>query len=289
MMFGGQSVGIAAATALSGLAIARLGPAAAYLLSAAFIGAITLYVLRLTERTGERLVPWSTGDVHPRNRAIHIDAWWPIFKSTVGSMMRPVSLLWLPVLLARGFHYGMFTGMTPLIGTRNVGWSEVHVTGVVGTAQLVAGILGLTLGGWLGDTFGARKSTIAMFAALMTMSAAMWFSVAKWGDPTYFTAFVYAWCGLDVLITVVALPISMRLCDPRIAATQFTLYMATSNFGISVAAWVLGFSGRLGGLPMMFVVIFALHLVALLLVALVNFPRRTPVENEITAPQLAVT
>jgi PAT family beta-lactamase induction signal transducer AmpG len=287
MMFGGQAVGIAAATALSGLAIARLGPSAAYLLSAAFIGAITLYMLLLTERTGERQVPWSAGDVHPRNRAIHIGAWWPILKSTVGSMMRPVSLLWLPVLLVRGFHFGMFTGVTPLIGTGNVGWSEVHVTSVVGTAQLVAGILGLTLGGWLGDTFGAKKSTIAMFAALMVVSAAMWFSVAHWGDPTYFTAFVYAWYALDVLITVVALPISMRLCDPRVAATQFTLYMATSNFGISVAAWVLGFSGRLGGLPMMFVAIFALHLVGLLLVVLVKFPRMTGVEDEVTAQQFA--
>lgn len=287
MMFGGQSVGIAAATALSGVAIARFGPMAAYLLSAAFIGAVTLYVLLLTERTGERQVPWSAGDVHPRNRAIHIGAWWPVLKNTVGSMMRPVSLLWLPVLLVRGFHYGMFTGVTPLIGTGNVGWSEVHVTGVVGSGQLVAGILGLTLGGWLGDTFGAKRSTIAMFAALMVVSAAMWFSVANWGNPTNFTAFVYAWSGLDVLITVVALPISMRLCDPRVAATQFTLYMATSNFGISVAAWVLGFSGRLGGLPMMFVVIFALHLVGLLLVGLVKFPRRTAVEDEVTAQQLA--
>jgi PAT family beta-lactamase induction signal transducer AmpG len=287
MMFGGQSVGIAAATALSGLAIARLGASAAYLLSAAFIGAITLYVLLLTERTGERQVPWSAGDVHPRNRAIHIGAWWPILKSTVGSLMRPVSLLWLPVLLVRGFHYGMFTGVTPLIGTGNVGWSEVHVTSLVGTAQLVAGILGLTIGGWLGDTFGARKSTIAMFAALMVVSAAMWFSAANWGNPTYFTAFVYAWYGLDVLITIVALPISMRLCDPRVAATQFTLYMATSNFGISVAASVLGFSGRLGGLPMMFVVVFALHLLGLLLVVLVTFPRRTAVQDEITARQLA--
>jgi PAT family beta-lactamase induction signal transducer AmpG len=42
MMFGGQAIGIAASTALSGLAIARLGPAAAYLLSAGFIGVITL-------------------------------------------------------------------------------------------------------------------------------------------------------------------------------------------------------------------------------------------------------
>jgi MFS transporter, PAT family, beta-lactamase induction signal transducer AmpG len=287
MMFGGQSVGIAAATALSGLAIARLGPSAAYLLSAAFIGAITMYVLLLTERQGERQAPWSAGDVHPRNRAIHIGAWWPILKSTVSSMMRPVSLLWLPVLLARGFHYGMFTGVTPLIGTGKVGWTEVHVTGVVGTAQLVAGILGLTLGGWLGDTLGAKKSTMAMFAALMVVSAAMWFSVAHWSNPIYFTAFVYAWCALDVLITVVSLPICMRLCDPRVAATQFTLYMAISNFGISVAAWVLGFSGRLGGLPMMFVAIFALHLVGLLLVVLVQFPRRTPLEDEVTAQQLA--
>lgn len=157
---------------------------------------------------------------------------------------------------------------------------------MVGTAQLVGGILGLTLGGWLGDTFGATKSTIAMFAALMVVSAAMWFSVANWSDPTYFTAFVYAWFGLDVLITVVALPISMRLCDPRVAATQFTLYMATANFGISVAAWVLGFSSRLGGLPMMFVVVFALHLVGLMLVVLVKFHRRTAVEDEVTG-QLA--
>jgi len=286
MMFGGQSIGIASATALSGLAIARLGPSAAYLLSATFIGAITIYMLLLTERTGERLAPWSAGDVHPRNRLIHVGAWLPIFKSTVASMIRPVSLFWLPVLLVRGFHYGMFTAVTPLIGTGNVGWSEVQVTGVVGTAQFVAGIVGLTLGGWLGDTFGAKKSTIAMFVVLMALSAAMWFSVATWGDPAYFTAFVYAWCALDVLITVVALPISMRLCDPRVAATQFTLYMATNNFGISLAAWVFRFSKQMSGLPMMFVVVFALHLVGLMLMVLVKFPRRTAAVDAIAA-QLA--
>lgn len=283
MMFGGQAIGIAASTAFSGFAIARLGPSAAYLLSASFVGVITLYLLLLRERSGERLVPWSAGDVHPRNRAIHVGQWWPILKSTVVSMIRPVSLFWLPVLVVRGFHYGMFAGVTPLIGTGAVGWSEVHVTSVVGSAQLVAGVLGLTLGGWLGDTFGAKRSTIAMFAALMSVSAAMWFSVANWGEPAYFTAFVYAWYGLDVLITVVALPISMRLCDPRVAATQFTLYMATANFGTSVGAWVLGFSRESSGLPLMFVVVFALHLVGLMLMVLVRFPRRTVVEEQVAA------
>jgi PAT family beta-lactamase induction signal transducer AmpG len=84
----------------------------------------------------------------------------------------------------------------------------------------------------------------------------------------------------------VALPISMRLCDPRVAATQFTLYMATNNLGISLAAWVLRFSREMGGLPVMFMVVFALHLVGLMLMVLVKFPRRTAVVDEI-AVQLA--
>ncbi len=286
MMFGGQSIGIAAATALSGLAIARLGPSAAYLLSAAFIGAITLYVLFLRERPGERRLPWSPGEAHARNKEIHVGAWWPILKSVFLSMIKPVSLFWIPVLLVRGFHYGMFTAVTPLIGSGEVGWSEETVTSVVGAAQLLSGVIGLTLGGWLGDRFGAKKSTIAMFLPLLALSAAMWVGVASWSNPTNFTVFVYAWVILDILITVVALPISMRLCDPRVAATQFTLYMATSNFGISIAAWVLGFSDDLGGLPMMFALVFALHLLGLVLMLVVKFPRRS-VSIESVAKQLA--
>ena len=57
----------------------------------------------------------------------------------------------------------------------------------------------------------------------------------------------------------------MRLCDPRVAATQFTLYMACSNFGITIGAWVFGLSDALGGLPAMFLIVFALHLLGLVL------------------------
>lgn len=279
MMFGGQSIGIALSTALSGMAIARLGPSAAYLLSALFIGAITLYVVFLRERPGERGLPWSAGEAHPRNTAIHVGAWWPILTSTFTAMIKPVSLLWIPVLLVRGFHYGVFTGATPLIGTGDVGWSEEDVTRVVGLAQFVAGIIGLTIGGWIGDRFGAKRSTIAVFLALMALSGLMWFGVAQWGDPSTYTTFVYAWIAFDTLITVVALPISMRLCDPRVAATQFTLYMATNNFGTSLGAWTLGTSDAFGGLPMMFVLVFALHLVGLALMLAVRFPSAGPSEQ----------
>jgi len=281
MMFGGQSIGIAMSTGLTGLAIASFGPSAAYALAAAFIAMITAWVLLLRERTGERRLPWSTGTVHPRNTAIHLGAWWPILKNTMRSVLLPVSLLWLPVLLVRGFHYGMFTGITPVLGANELGWAEDSITATVSTAQLVGGILGLTLGGWVGDRFGAKKTVIAFFLLYMSVSATMFLTQSMWSDPALFYGFVYAWCALDVLITVAALPISMRLCHPGVAATQFTLYMACSNFGISIGAWVFGLSDALGGLPAMFLIVLALHGLGLILMLLVKYPRRTGVPPEI--------
>lgn len=274
MMFGGQYIGIAAATGITGLAIAMMGPAAGYLLAAGFIAIITGYVLFLRERPGERRLPWGTGEVHPRNREIHLGAWLPILKNTFKSLLLPVSLLWLPVLLVRGFHYGMFNAVMPMIGANEIGWDEAAITAAAGSAQLVAGILGLTLGGWLGDRFGAKRTTIVFFALYMAFSATMLATQGLWSDSRLFIFFVYGWHCLDILLTVAALPISMRLCNPKVAATQFTLYMACSNFGISMGAWVFSLSDSLGGLPTMFMIVLGLHGLGLAVMVLVKFPRR---------------
>jgi len=281
MMFGGQAIGMAASTALTGIVIARLGSSAAYLLSAAFIGLITLMVILQRERAGERLLPWSRGEAHRRNLEIHVGAWSPILAHTFRSMILPLSLLWIPVLLVQGFHTGMFNGMTPIIGTQYVGWGEEGVTGVSGLAQIAAGIAGLTIGGWMGDRYGAKNATIVLFVALLSLSATMRLTLALWSDPAHFSFFVYAWNILNVLITVASLPISMRLCDPRVAATQFTLYMACANFGGTLGSWTFGLSDVLGGIPMMFVLVFALHMLGLVLLLSVKFPLSSASEAQV--------
>ncbi len=283
MMFGGQALGIAAATALTGMAIAALGPAAAYLMAAGVIALITVFMMSLTERPGERRFPWSPGATHPRNAAIHHGAWWPILKDTAKTVLLPVSLLWLPVLLVRGFHYGMFSAITPILGASELGWDEGSITATVGTAQLVGGVLGLTLGGWIGDRYGAKKTAIAFFMLYMVLSAAMFAGHEMWSDTRMYYLFVYGWCALDVLLAVAAVPISMRLCSPRVAASQFTIYMACANFGISMGAWVFGFSDMLGGLRTMFLIVFVLHALGLLLMLTVKFPRKGAVPAEVLA------
>jgi len=283
MMFGGQAIGSAIATAATGTVISIWGSGAAYLLSAVFIGVITIYMGALRERGGESRLPWTSGNAHPVNLAVQADAWWPILKATTISLFTPVSLFWMINLLGRGFHYGVFTGTTPLIGTGSTGWDEAQITSLIGTGGLIGGIAGLTIGGFFGDRMGAKWSTAAMLLIFAVIDLTMFFGTELWGDEQFYIGFVIGWLVCDTLITVVALPISMRLCDPKVAATQFTIYMATANFGISMGAWALGFTDAIGGLANFFLVVLAFHAVSFAIVVLVKFPRSKARQAKATA------
>ena len=283
MMFGGQSIGIAMATALTGAVIGTYGAPAAYGIVALLIVALSLFVLAFKEREGERRLPWSAGSAHPRNLEIQAEAWWPILKSTFLSLAKFTSLLWVPVLFGRGMLYGGMTGATPLIGANYVGWNEAQIAALTATAGLVAGVLCLTLGGWLGDRFGAKRTGIGWLLMQLAMCTAMYFSVPYWSDVRLFTVFVYAWIAFDLLLTVALLPVSMRLCHPKVAATQFTIYMAISNFGISFGAFMLSRIDSLGGLPTIFIVVGSGMAAALALLLTARFPRRPEYYAEIEA------
>ena len=274
MMFGGQSIGMSLSTALSGAAIVAYGPSAAYLLSALFIGIVTVFVFGTRERAGERLLPWSDGQASSVNLSIQARSWWPILKSTFFAIVRPLSLLYLPVLLVRGMQYGVLTGATPLIATGSGGWAEGQVTAIVGIGQMVGGIAGMTIGGILGDRIGAKWASILFFAGWLALNATMFLAQPLWAGSQFLTTFIIVWLALDTLITVALLPIAMRLCNRTVAATQFTLYMALSNFGITIGASLLGFADQLGGIANLFALLAAANILAIAILLVVRFPTK---------------
>ncbi len=274
MMFGGQAIGMALSTALSGAAIAAYGPSAAYLLSALFVGLVTLFVLGTRERPGERLLPWTNGSATAANVAIQADRWWPILKQTFTSIVRPVSLIYVPLIMLNGMHYGVMTGATPLIATNYAGWAEDQVTAITGIGQMIAGIAGMTIGGILGDKIGARNASILFFGCWVTLNATMFLAEPFWSNGQFLTVFIPAWLALNTLTIVALLPIAMRLCNRTVAATQFTLYMALSNFGISMGAGLLGLSDRMGGIAPLFGILAAANVAAIAIMLVVRFPAR---------------
>ncbi len=269
MMFGGQSIGIAASAAASGAIIAEFGISAAYATAALLIALVTVCVLLVRERAGERLLPWSEGAARPENLAVHAGAWWPILRNTIVSLIRPMSLVLIPVLMLKGATYGAVTGITPLIATQTAGWAEDRVTSIAGTGQLVAGLLGLTLFGWLGDRIGAKRAAAIALTAFVALFTAMRLLQPQWDDSNFLTAFIIVSICFDVMLMISLVPIAMRLSHPAVAATQFTLYMALANFGISIGAWLVALSRDHGGAPALFVwlVIAQLAALAILLVA----------------------
>jgi PAT family beta-lactamase induction signal transducer AmpG len=274
MMFGGQLIGTAMATAGTGWAITVLGASGAYLLAAGAMLAVSVYLVGIRERENERHLPWSPGEAHPVNLERHVGRWGPILRTTVRKVLLPASLFWTVVLLVRGSQYGVMAGVTPLIGVSQAGLSEAQVTSLTGVAQLVAGLAGLTLGSWLGERLGAKWSCIALLAAWILFNGAMMLAEPLWSEAAFAPWFITAWFVLDTVLTVVAIPISMRLCDVSVAATQFTIYMALNNLGISLGTVLLGLSDRLGGLVGLFPVLIAGNLVAVAILLLVRFPRR---------------
>jgi PAT family beta-lactamase induction signal transducer AmpG len=274
MMFGGQSIGMSLSTALSGAAIVAYGPSAAYLLSALFIGLVTVFVIGTRERIRERLVPWSSGEANPANLAIQARSWWPILKSTFVAIVRPLSLLYLPILIIKGMQYGVLTGATPLIATGAGGWAEGQVTAIVGVGQMVGGVAGMTIGGILGDRIGAKGASILFFAGWLALNTIMFVAQPLWAGSQFLTVFIVTWLALDTLVTVATLPIAMRLCNRTVAATQFTLYMALSNFGITIGASLLGFADRLGGIVNLFGLLGAANILAIAILLVVRFPTK---------------
>jgi PAT family beta-lactamase induction signal transducer AmpG len=274
MMFGGQAIGIAAASAICGFVIEDFGAPAAFIVIAGLIGLLCAYIAAFAEREGERRLPWSAGEAHERNLEVQVEAWGPLLRSTFSALTKVVSLLWLPVLFSRGILYGGLTGATPLIGANYTGWDTSAISSLTASAGLVGGVLAMTLGGWLGDRFGAKRIGIMWLMVQLAGLGAMYLGQDLWTSGAVFMVFVVGWISLDLLLTVALLPVSMRLCEASVAATQFTIYMAVSNFGISFGAFVLGRTDDMGGLASIFLVFAAGCAVALALLATVRFPRR---------------
>ena len=61
-----------------------------------------------------------------------------------------------------------------------------------------------------------------------------------WSNDTFIIGFIGIFVILDTFITIAILAVAMQLCWKRVAATQFTLYMAIANLGMSAGAWIMG-------------------------------------------------
>lgn len=286
VMFGGQVLGISLTTFVAGQLIARHGTVAGYLAAAAAVGSVLLYGVCIREREGERRFPWSQGEAHPRNVALQIEAWKPLLVNSAKAMVAPLSLMALIVFLLRTMPSGVAEAYHPGLATSIGGWSQTEYTDMISAAQFAVGIFALTVGGWLVAKIGTQRSALGMCILICLFAIGFGLARPYWGNGPLLTAYFLQIEFFGTMAAVAFIPIAMRLCDPRVAATQFTLYMAASNVGRPMGNSIAAAADEAGSPQVMYFVVGGVFAVLALIMRFARFPTSAPeIEEKIEAAQ----
>lgn len=272
LMFGAASLGIAAASFVGGQLIASIGVSAAYYAAAATVATVLLLGLVVRERVGEKLLPFTSGQAHPRNLGIQVEAWWPLILDSLKALLTVVSILFLIVSMTSSIPFGIAETYHPILATQVGGWAQTDYTNMVSASGLAAGLFGMTVGGWAVSRIGEQRAMIILFALLALLAIGFGLMHGRWSDDALITGIIWGVEILGLMLIVASIPIAMRLCNPAVAATQFTIYMALSNYGRPIGATMVNQIQKVADIQYVYFALGGAAIVAILLLARVRFP-----------------
>ena len=186
--------------------------------------------------------------------------------------------------------YGLCLIAVPLIATQYVGWTEDRIGSLTGTAQLVAGISTIALGSLIAAKFGAQRALLFSVLGLIALAGWMWASSSQWTDPIFITAFIFGWTIIYFWGGVGQFVIIMRMSPPAIAATQYSIFMALHNMGISLAGIMVGAFAYLAEPKAMLELLVVVQVIAAAILLTVTFPTKridAPLAPVVRKPPLA--
>ena len=276
VMFGGQVLGISASTFFGGQQIAIYGTVAGYLTAALIVTCVLILGIVIREREGERHFPWSDGAAHPLNVTLQVEAWKPLLINSWKAMLAPLSLVALIIFFVRTMPSGIAEAYHPGLATNIGGWTQTSYTNTISAAQFAVGLFALTLGGWAVAKIGAQRA--ALILCLLVSFFAISFGLARdyWSNASLLVAYFWQIEFLSTMLTVAFVPIAMRLCNPRVAATQFTLYMAASNVGRPLGNSVAAAADEMGAPHLMYFVLAGVFVALSLILWFARFPKKAP-------------
>ena len=247
VMFGGQSIGVAVTSTVTGWLLIHYGMRGAALACMLYIVAVLLLAASCRERAGERLLPWTRGEASPDAAAVYVGAWRPLFARTYRAMVRRECLLLWFASFAFGAAYGMSLSVLPLLATQRAGFNAAEYGALTGTVNLLVGIACLLLFGHIADRVGPLRMYRTSLVVGLLACIAMLVAQPLWAGVLPVTLMVIAILTLRLLLNVPYNAMALGLSNPAVAATQMTLFNSPSNLAMSMVGFLLGPLDRAGG------------------------------------------
>src|SRR5574338_67688 len=273
LMWGSKTLGISASVATGSWIMSNYGYFYAVVSFSLITSIIIIVPLVLRERPGEKLLPWTQGEASKTAAKIQLHSWKGIFKSLYKVFFLPVSLMMGIAAFSFSVGRGLIDTVLPVFTVQQLGWADTHYSQIFATANLISGIGGMIIGGFLIDYFGKVKMITIYMNLLITLVAAMSFLKNYWNNEIFVIGFIVGFYILLTFTTIAIFASAMQLCWKRISVTQFTLYMAISNLGLAAGAALMG--QLKGFLDWQFVILaYALFAgIMLVLIRFINFEK----------------
>jgi PAT family beta-lactamase induction signal transducer AmpG len=240
LMYGSKYLGTSIGAAGLGMLVGPLGMPVVLLIQGSLLGAIMLLPLLLRERPGERLLPWTRGQAAPRDLAEEVPTFLALWGALLRAMRLRSSILAAAVALLALLPSGLLAPVGNVLFIQNLGWSKEEYIAITGGLGVWAGLAGAVGGGFLADLVGPRK--LAATSALLLAAALASFSLIEpwWGHRGLVIAYLVGESALLAVLNVSLFALFMSVAWPKVAATQFTAYMALLNLSTTIGLRLAG-------------------------------------------------
>lgn len=255
LMYGSSYLGTAIGGAGLGWIVAKFGIQAGLLGQASLLGIIVLLPILVRERreqssadhvadSDQEAAIQTTSDArdsqHDSTDLIDTDT----HKPTVSDLLRAFSIraTILGAVVAVGVKIGIGVLTAVLVDylLKGGNWTQEDYTAVTGGWAVMLGLSGAALGGFLADRIGAKP---VIFSVSMLLGA-QWIACGvipnAIDSKTMMTGLLISQEFLFAVLSVGLFSMFMTISWPRVAATQFTAYMALMNLSTTIGSYISG-------------------------------------------------
>jgi len=266
----GQVAGISISTAIAAFVVINLGMAGVAALLVVAFGLILSVAIAVRERPGEKVLPWTPGEATQRSLSMHPKSWKVIAVDLAKVMFLPASLLIFSAAFIFRFAYGVWISVAPIVVVQNAGFESTQYSSFISAVGFVAAIAGLALG-LIIDRRGIKLFyglTLGLYGVLCIFLGMTEF---LWATPTFLIsvgivqAFIYQGGFISFIASC------MKLCWQKVSATQFAIYMAGANIGLSLGAAAFAALDNVLAFNQMFIALGLIFFVGVLAVWLTNY------------------
>jgi len=271
IMWGSKTIGTALSLIIGTSLINTIGFSTAVASLSIAVGLIMLVPIFFRERPGEKIMPWTKGEVSPTSKASQLESWGQMFKSLMKVVPLPASVLMGIAIFIIGIMFGLIDTLLPVFTIQELGWTNTTYSEIYATSTIIGGFLGLFIGGALVDFFGKRKMASAYLIFLILTIGSFALLPEFWHEGLLIYLFILIYYIGYTFLCIATFAICMQLCWKTVAATHFTLFMALSNMGRAWGAGLLGPLKENMTWEQIFLGIALLPLVMLILIQFINF------------------